>query len=37
MEITLIATSDFVGMRLIEILKQQVNHTLHNVDKNTKS
>jgi nucleoside-diphosphate-sugar epimerase len=36
-KISLIGASGFVGTRLIELLKQQGNHTLHNIDKNTKS
>jgi nucleoside-diphosphate-sugar epimerase len=34
MNITLIGASGFVGTRLIELLKQQGNHSLLNVDKN---
>jgi nucleoside-diphosphate-sugar epimerase len=34
MNISLIGASGFVGTRLIEILKQQGNHTLLNIDKN---
>jgi nucleoside-diphosphate-sugar epimerase len=34
MNITLIGASGFVGTRLIELLKQQGEHTLQNVDKN---
>jgi nucleoside-diphosphate-sugar epimerase len=34
MKITLIGASGFVGTRLIELLKQQNNHTLLNIDKN---
>ncbi|MDR2407207.1 MAG: NAD-dependent epimerase/dehydratase family protein, partial [Bacteroidales bacterium] len=34
MNITLIGASGFVGTRLIELLKQQDNHTLLNIDKN---
>jgi putative NADH-flavin reductase len=37
MKITLIGASGFVDTRLIEILKQQGNHTLLNMDKNTRS
>jgi nucleoside-diphosphate-sugar epimerase len=33
MNISLIGASGFVGTRLIELLKQQDNHVLHNVDK----
>jgi nucleoside-diphosphate-sugar epimerase len=36
MKITLIGASGFVGTRLIELLKQQGNHTLLNVDKKPK-
>jgi nucleoside-diphosphate-sugar epimerase len=34
MKITLIGASGFVGTRLIELLKQQGDHSLQNVDKN---
>jgi nucleoside-diphosphate-sugar epimerase len=33
MKISLIGASGFVGTRLVELLKQQDNHVLHNIDK----